>query len=170
MTPPRDLLQPSREAPGAIRTPRRTPRTRRRAPRRWSPPPARSSPAHPRQPVRSPARQPAPARQPSPPRQPVPPRQPASQPAIQPATSTPARVRTRIVRPPENHPMRIPAWAIETEDVWFRCPLCLEREMHSAFVCMQCFQRPACCFCVDNLEASPATRGRCPICRYQGPQ
>jgi hypothetical protein len=79
-------------------------------------------------------------------------------------------VRTRILRPPENHPMCIPAWAIEAEDIWFTCPICCERASHSGFVCLQCFGRPACCYCVENLEASLSTRGRCPFCRFQGPQ
>jgi hypothetical protein len=138
------LTPPTRNAPGPMRTPRRV-----RAPRRFSPPPFRQ-------------------RQSPPPSQPA--RQPARSPERQPARQSARPRRSVYRRPPETHPMNIPAWAIEAEDIWFTCPLCMERGSHSGFVCLQCLGRPACCFCVENLEASLSTRGRCPFCRFQGTQ
>jgi hypothetical protein len=128
----------------------RTPRRVRVAPQRWSPPPFRQS---------QPARQSSPDRQSSTDRQSSP-------------TRPPARPRRRPLfrRPPLPHPMLIPAWAVPANDIWFTCPICLERAAHSGFVCLQCMGRPACCECVDNLEANRVTQGRCPFCRYQGPQ
>jgi hypothetical protein len=148
--PLENLPQPNRDAPGPMRTPRRV----RVPPQRWSPPPFRQSP---------PARQSSPDRQSSPARQSSPTRQ--SSPARQPARP---RRRPLYRRPPLPHPMLIPAWAVATNDIWFTCPICLERAAHSGFVCRQCMGRPACCECVDNLEGSHATRGRCPFCRFEG--
>jgi hypothetical protein len=145
-TPPEELPQPNRDAPGVMRTPR-TSRQDRVAGQRWSPP-FRQSP---------PTRQSPPARQSSPARQSTPARPPAR-----------PRRRPLFRRPPLSHPMLVPAWAVVANDIWFTCPMCCESAAHSGFVCGQCRGRPACCECVDTLEASRVTQGRCPFCRYEG--
>jgi hypothetical protein len=82
----------------------------------------------------------------------------------------PARPRRRPLyrRPPLPHPMIIPTWAVAANDIWFTCPMCCESAAHSGFICTQCRGRPACCECVDNLEANRVTQGRCPFCRFEG--
>jgi hypothetical protein len=71
--------------------------------------------------------------------------------------------------PPPTH-MLIPAWAVLANDIWFACPMCAEAIAHSGVVCGQCGGRPACCECLMSMELSRYCEGRCPFCRYEGPQ
>jgi hypothetical protein len=72
--------------------------------------------------------------------------------------------------PPLSHQMLVPAWAVLANDIWFACPMCAERVAHSGVVCGQCGGRPACCECLVSMELSRSSQGRCPFCRYEGPQ
>jgi hypothetical protein len=73
-------------------------------------------------------------------------------------------------RPPLPHRMMVPAWAVLANDIWFACPMCAEAVAHSGVVCGQCGGRPACCECMIAMEVSRYSEGRCPFCRYEGPQ
>jgi hypothetical protein len=73
-------------------------------------------------------------------------------------------------RPPLPHRMMVPAWAVLANDIWFACPMCAEAIAHSGVVCGQCGGRPACCECLISMELSRYSEGRCPFCRYEGPQ
>jgi hypothetical protein len=119
-TPPEELAEPTSDAPGAMRTSRRSREARVEGQRR-SPPP---------RPSRGPLG------------------------------------RT----PPPSHRMLIPAWAVLANDIWFACPMCAEAIAHSGVVCGQCGGRPACCECLISMELSRYSEGRCPFCRYAGPQ
>jgi hypothetical protein len=72
--------------------------------------------------------------------------------------------------PPLAHAMLVPSWAVLTNDIWLSCPICAERVAHSGVACGQCGGRPACCECLIPMELSRSTQGRCPFCRYSGPQ
>jgi hypothetical protein len=72
--------------------------------------------------------------------------------------------------PPPTHRMLVPAWAVLANDIWFACPMCAEAIAHSGVVCGQCGGRPACCECLISMELSRYSEGRCPFCRYAGPQ
>jgi hypothetical protein len=72
--------------------------------------------------------------------------------------------------PPLTNPMLVPSWAVLANDIWFACPICADRVAHSGVVCGQCGGRPACCECLIPMELSRSTQGRCPFCRYEGPQ
>jgi hypothetical protein len=72
--------------------------------------------------------------------------------------------------PPLSHRMMVPAWAVLANDIWFACPMCAEAIAHSGVVCGQCGGRPACCECLISMELSQYSEGRCPFCRYEGPQ
>jgi hypothetical protein len=72
--------------------------------------------------------------------------------------------------PPLAHRMMVPAWAVLANDIWFACPMCAEAIAHSGVVCGQCGGRPACCECLISMELSRYSEGRCPFCRYEGPQ
>jgi hypothetical protein len=72
--------------------------------------------------------------------------------------------------PPPSHRILIPAWAVLANDIWFACPICAEAIAHSGVVCGQCGRRPACCECLISMELSRYSEGRCPFCRYAGPQ
>jgi hypothetical protein len=73
-------------------------------------------------------------------------------------------------RAPLPHRMMVPAWAVLANDIWFACPMCAEAIAHSGVVCGQCGGRPACCECLVAMELSRYSEGRCPFCRYEGPQ
>jgi hypothetical protein len=72
--------------------------------------------------------------------------------------------------PPLSHRMMVPAWAVLANDIWFACTMCAETVAHSGVVCGQCGGRPACCECLFSMELSRYSNGRCPFCRYEGPQ
>jgi hypothetical protein len=73
-------------------------------------------------------------------------------------------------RPPRPHRMMVPGWAVVANDIWFACPMCAESVAHSGVVCGQCEGRPACCECMILMEVSRYSEGRCPFCRYSGPE
>jgi hypothetical protein len=71
---------------------------------------------------------------------------------------------------PRPHDVIVPAWAMVANDIWFACPMFTETTVHSAVVCGQCGVRPACCRCMVLMERERHSEGRCPYCRYEGPQ
>jgi hypothetical protein len=73
-------------------------------------------------------------------------------------------------RPLRPHQMMVPGWAVVANDIWFACPMCAEAVVHSGVVCGQCRGRPACCRCMVLMEVSRHSEGRCPFCRYSGPE
>jgi hypothetical protein len=69
-----------------------------------------------------------------------------------------------------HHDQIVPPWGELATDIWFACTICAESAAHSGVVCGQCGGRPACCRCMMFLELDRHTMGRCPLCRYEGPQ
>jgi hypothetical protein len=93
----------------------------------------------------------------------------SSSPARQSPPARPSQGPLASTTPPM-HRMLVPAWAVLANDIWFACPMCAEAIAHSGVVCGQYGGRPACCECLFAMEASRSSQGRCPFCRYSGPQ